>query len=281
MEIALLASGHGVEVMRHRMQRNATWTILQETELGEFQYYLITRGHVHWRSERQMGTLSTGESLVWNVPNDAIELTATEDTEFLLFCSTPLFQTHVTGLRDLEELAMTIEQKDGYTGEHCARIQRISMQLGRALDLSPKSLFALNIGSFLHDVGKVRIPGEILNKAGALTEDEWKVMKLHPVWGTDMVKELKQYCLLEAAQIIELHHERYNGSGYPYGLKLDEIPMGAAIVAVADSFDAMTTDRIYRKAKPISEAVLELKQSRGVLFHPGVVDAFLSLGLDR
>lgn len=279
--IALLAAGDGVEVMRHKMRENTQWTLLPETETGEFQYYFLIRGELQWHSERDSGKLSAGESLVLNASNEVIELTANQETEYLFFCSKPIFQRHVAGLRDMEQLAISIEQKDGYTSDHCSRIQQISMQIADVLGLSPREKFDLNIGAFLHDVGKVRIPTSILNKADALTTDEWRIMKLHTVFGKDMVLELNQFCLLGACKVIEHHHERYNGSGYPYGLWKDEIHKGAAIVAVADSFDAMVTDRVYRKGRPIDEAIYELKQNRGILFDPEVIDAFLTLGFDK
>lgn len=279
MNIRLLASGDGVEVMLHKMKANSQWTLLQETSSGEFQYYFLINGEIHWQSEHDSGAIHAGESIALNAASEALEITAIKDSEFLFFCSTPLFQRHVVGIRDLEQLAVSIEQKDGYTAGHCSRIQRLSMVVAGVLEFTPKDKFDLRLGAFLHDVGKVRIPSEILNKAGPLTAKEWRIMKLHPVFGRDMVMDLNQYCLTGACKVIEHHHERYNGSGYPYGLWKREIHNGANIVAVVDAFDAMTTDRVYRKARSVDEAIHELKQNREILFHPDVVDAFMSIDL--
>lgn len=279
MEISLLASGASVEVMRQHMEKGSRWTLLQETEQGELQYYFIIDGVLSWQSKRNSGVLQSGDSLVLNHATETIEITALEDASLLLFCSVPLFQRHISGLRDLESMAISIEEKDGYTAEHSVHIQSRAMEIAELLNFSPKEKFDLRIGSFLHDVGKVKIPLTILNKRGPLNHHEWEMMKLHPTFGRDMILALNQFCLHGASTIVEQHHERYDGSGYPYGLQRDEISQGAAIVAVVDSFDAMTTDRVYQKARSIDEAVSEISRNRGVLYHPQIVDAFLSLDI--
>ncbi|HEX6971283.1 MAG TPA: HD domain-containing phosphohydrolase, partial [Limnochordia bacterium] len=132
-------------------------------------------------------------------------------------------------------------------------------------------------GAFLHDLGKVGVPDHILGKPGPLTPSEWEIMKRHPVFGRAKVENTY---LHEVAPIIEQHHERFDGSGYPKGLRGDDIVLEARIVAVVDSYDAMTTDRPYRKALARGEAIDELRRGRGQLYDPEIVDIFVQLLAD-
>ena len=144
------------------------------------------------------------------------------------------------------------------------------MKIGKKLNLFKDELDNLIVASVLHDVGKINVPEEILNKPGGLTDEEYAIIKKHPVDGAEMVKDTYY---ADISTIIHQHHERLNGSGYPHGLKGEEITIGAKIIGVSDSYDAMTDDRSYRKAYSPEYAMDELKRFSGVLYEPAVVDA--------
>jgi len=172
-------------------------------------------------------------------------------------------------------LSETVSVADRYTEEHCERLQDLSLKIGKALGLTEKRLEHLKFAALLHDVGKVGIPIHILIKKGKLTDEEWKKIKEHPKKGADIVRQLSGF--EEVAQIIEQHQERCDGKGYPKGLSGDKIKKEAAIISVVDAFDAMTSDRPYRKAMSTQEAVKELQKNSGTQFDPDVVNAFVKI----
>ena len=202
---------------------------------------------------------------------------AEEETNFIYVTSRPVFHHYSKISKELMDLAIAIEEKDGYTAEHCHRITKLSMLVGEKMGLSKGEIIDLNFGSFLHDIGKTKIPISILRKPAKLTNFEWIEMKKHPIYGYEILRNTGISHFVSAAKIIEQHHERFDGSGYPYQLKGEEILIGAAIVAVVDSYDAMTTDRVYQTARTKVEALAEIKRCKGTLYHPDVVDIFLSL----
>jgi len=160
-------------------------------------------------------------------------------------------------------LAQAIEQRDSCTSMHCERLALISLSMGRALNLDAAQLLALYRGGFLHDIGKVSVPDSILNKPGPLTEEEWRVMRAHTVHGEMICRPLKT--LARVLPIIRHHHERWDGSGYPDGLRGEQIPLLARILQIADIFDALTSERPYKPALSVQEAlaVLEEETRRG------------------
>jgi len=149
-------------------------------------------------------------------------------------------------------LAQAVEQRDEYTGLHCTRLASYSVALGEALGLSRPEIRALNRGGYLHDIGKIGVPDAILFKKGPLTADEWVIMKTHTIKGVEICKPMKS--LAPVLPIIRNHHERWDGTGYPDGLKGEDIPLLARILQVADIYDALTTARPYKKAMTHAEA---------------------------
>lgn len=176
-------------------------------------------------------------------------------------------------------LASAIEAKDRYTRGHTERVTNLSLEIGQklikdgSLGLDDRFLENLRIAALLHDIGKIGVPETILNKERSLSPEEWEKMKLHPLIGATILRPIKE--LEEAIVGIKYHHERFNGQGYPEGL--NSIPLIAAIIAVADSFDAMTTDRSYRKAKSKESALEEIRALSGQQYDPRVVSAFVQL----
>jgi putative nucleotidyltransferase with HDIG domain len=177
-------------------------------------------------------------------------------------------------------LTTAIEAKDHYTRRHTERVTNLSLVIAQRVlkenpNLGDKFLENLRIAALLHDIGKIGIPETILNKNGSLDEEEWRMIKMHPSIGAEILQPLKE--LEYVIQGVKYHHERFNGNGYPEGLKENNIPLIAAIISVADSFDAMTTDRPYRRAKTKEETIKEIQSLCGQQFHPQVVSVLLQL----
>ncbi|MDD4573099.1 MAG: response regulator [Sphaerochaeta sp.] len=178
-----------------------------------------------------------------------------------------------TTLATLEAFTETIEQKDPYTKGHCSRVRTIALTIARALDFTDERLQVLEGGALLHDIGKIGIPEEILNKAAKLTKSEYDIIREHPASGERIIKHIDMFQAYRP--IIRSHHERMDGKGYPDGLKGEDIPIDVRIVSLADAFDAMTTSRAYRSALPTEFAVEELKLNSGTQFDPDLVNLFI------
>ena len=173
-------------------------------------------------------------------------------------------------------LALTIEARDPSTNGHCERLARYAVDLGTALGLSGDDLGALHRGGYLHDVGKVGVPDAVLLKPGPLSPAELEVMRRHPEIGDSLCAPLQS--LRRVRPIIRHHHERLDGSGYPGNLRGDEVPLLAQIVAIVDVYDALTTDRPYRRALPHAAAVRELQEGAGAgQYNARFVEAFLDV----
>ena len=178
-------------------------------------------------------------------------------------------------LGSIRMLAAAIDEKDPYTRGHSDRVAKYSMMLGQQLGLSAEDLDRLRIASLLHDVGKIGVDDRVLKKPGALTPEEFVIMKQHPTKGANIMRPVAQ--LKDMLPGIELHHEHVDGRGYPYGLKGDDIPLMARIIAVADTLDAMTTNRPYQSALELGDALRHIRKVAGTKFDLRVVDALESV----
>ena len=171
-------------------------------------------------------------------------------------------------------LCKAVETKDFYTRGHSDRVSRGSVMIAREIGMRAERVEAIRYAGMLHDVGKLGVPTKVLQKTGKLTEEEYAAIQLHPMRGLDIVREIG--FLDEALAGIMHHHERIDGRGYPMGLAGDEIPEFARVLAVADAFDSMTSTRSYRGARPVAEAIEELRKWSGTQFDPAFVDAFVA-----
>jgi response regulator RpfG family c-di-GMP phosphodiesterase len=204
-----------------------------------------------------------------------LEDMVSQRTQELRAAMTELEDSHTA---TLEALGSAVDLRDGATAGHSRRVLLYSMKIAERIGGLENQLRTLAMGAWLHDVGKLAIPDSILLKPGALSKEERRIMEQHVELGYQLVKGIP--FLVDAAEIILAHHERYNGSGYPRGLRGERIPPPARIFAVADSFDAMTSDRPYRSALPFQAGRRVIEAERGSLFDPEIVDAFLALGED-
>lgn len=172
-------------------------------------------------------------------------------------------------------LAAAVEAKDAYTEGHLRRLRAYSERLALAFGLDPKEVRAVRYGGILHDIGKIGVDEAIIRKPGPLTPEETIQMRRHPEIGAQIISQMR--FARDVAPIISAHHEYWDGSGYPRGLKGEDIPIGARIITIVDAYDAMTTDRPYRAALGLDEAVRRLHAGRGTQFEPEMLDVFLDL----
>ena len=172
----------------------------------------------------------------------------------------------------VEALAAAVDAKDPATHDHSRRVARIARVIAEHLHLSREAIEEIELAALLHDIGKLAIPDHVLGKPGKLDPSEWALIRLHPSVGAGILANHPQ--LSRIVPLVRAHHERWDGRGYPDGLRGEEIPLGAAIIALADAFDTMISDRPYRPARRFADAIEEIRHGRGTQFHPAVVDAF-------
>jgi putative nucleotidyltransferase with HDIG domain len=188
-------------------------------------------------------------------------------------------ELEATLLETIETLNAAVEARDPYTAGHSQRVRRVSLAIGRELRLSAKQLGALATAALFHDIGKIGMPDSILTKPDRLDRHEAATMREHVTRGAEIVSRISS--LKDSVPAIRHHHERWDGLGYPDRLSGPEIPIEAAIIAIADAWDAMTTDRPYSAALEMSEAIVQIHAGRGKQFNPAVVDAFVAVSQRR
>ena len=173
----------------------------------------------------------------------------------------------------VECISSALDARDPYTGNHSRRVSDTATLLAKMLGLSDDEIQEIHIAAHLHDIGKIGIPDSVLLKPGRLVDEEWKMMKRHPQIGADILAKSPRFSRISA--IILHHHERYDGKGYPFGAKEQEIPLGSRIIAVCDSIDAMASARAYRKALPLDTVYEEIEKNIGLMYDPDVAKKIL------
>lgn len=187
-------------------------------------------------------------------------------------------QTHLLSISDsFTRLQKAAAYKDDYTGLQISRIAHFSALVAKSIGMNMEFCNLIKLASPVYDVGEIGIPDSILKKPGALTVSEWNIMRKHTIYGADILSQLDDPVIKMAKQIALCHHEKWDGSGYPNGLKDEQIPMSARIVAIVDVFDALTTDKCYRPALPDFLALSIIEDGRGTHFCPFVTDKFLAI----
>jgi diguanylate cyclase (GGDEF)-like protein/putative nucleotidyltransferase with HDIG domain len=179
------------------------------------------------------------------------------------------------GLSAVYALVSAVEAKEPYIYDHSRKVNTYAVALAESIGLSPDQIANVSTAALLHDIGKIGIPDKVLNKKGKLNEEDWRAVKTHPELGATIIKNIPH--LAPCVNIVLYHHERWDGGGYPEGLQGEQIPMEARILAIADSFEAMTSARPYRPALPLKEIIKQLKQGAGLQFDPNLVDAFIRI----
>ena len=247
-----------------------------EDEQGFKSYYLIAGTAMVLENSQE---LHPGDLVIYKQNHDMLTLKTLTSCTFLVHTSKHDVYANLTARVDtMDQLLKDIQCKDHYTGEHSIRVYELVKALAMRLGYKNKALDHLIIAAHYHDLGKIHIDDDILNKPGKLTDEEYDYIKTHVTASKEMIvshfSEIVYY-------IIEQHHERYDGSGYPFGLIGEEILPESRILAICDSFDAMITDRVYKKGKTIQTALEELSQLSGTLYDPVYVSEFIRMIQDR
>ena len=226
--------------------------------------------------DRVVGTLTIGArgARVYGQNDRALVTIVASLVAVALQSSEAIARLEDSYLQTVTALARAMEAKDQYTADHADTMAEMALAVGRELDLSVAELREVQYGAVLHDIGKIGVPGAILNKPGRLTDDEFAVIANHTVVGESILAKIDY--LLPVARIVRSAHERWDGKGYPDGLLATESPQASRIIFVCDAFHAMTSDRPYRAAMPVNEALAELRAHAGTQFDPAVVQAFIA-----
>lgn len=223
-------------------------------------------------------TIFAGDMLVFKNTDEVQTIKTLEDTVLLVHASQyDVYKTVEDNQELVNAILLEIQEKDHYTGEHSLRVYELVKKMALRLGYTARALNNLTKAAYYHDLGKIFIPNEILNKPGTLSPDEFEIIKGHVELARDMIVENFNDSVY---QIIYQHHERYNGSGYPKGIQGEAICKEARILAICDSFDAMITDRVYKKGKSVEVALQELKELAGSQYDPELVKVFVEMLLE-
>jgi HD-GYP domain-containing protein (c-di-GMP phosphodiesterase class II) len=270
-ELSLIGRGDGAEIMIQKIRSQEIFFIEPSDRNETLEFFYILEGSIDCERDNQNVVLNKGEYFYVRGLKQTVCLKTISEVTLLYLSTAPFFHYLSKGIKELTSMNENVEEKDIYTHNHGVRVRDYSLKIAKILGFSSERLENIVFASLCHDVGKVFVPDEILNKPGKLTEEEFDLIKKHPVDGAKMARGTFMEKLDE---IIAQHHERIDGSGYPYGLKGYEILLEAKIIAIADSFDAMTSDRSYRKAMEMEVAFKELKSLSGIHYDEKVVEAF-------
>ncbi|MBO8167178.1 MAG: HD domain-containing protein [Kosmotoga sp.] len=269
--LALLAHGDGIEVLKQVIKGDVI-SYIEPFSGGELlEFFFVVEGKLMCKRNDEEIILETGDYFYAYNLKENVELRTFEDTVLLYVTSKPIFSSLSKEIKELKEIVVHVEEKDNYTHGHGKRVRDFAYAVGKMLKLSEEQMEKLLMGAFFHDIGKVHVPEEILKKPGKLTSEEFEYIKQHPEKGAQMVKGTSLEYILD---IILQHHERIDGSGYPQGLKGNEILLEAQIIGIVDSFDAMTSKRPYRDAMSWEDALRELKSLSGIKYDSHLISVF-------
>ncbi|QAA30573.1 HD domain-containing phosphohydrolase [Clostridium manihotivorum] len=268
-ELSLLANSGQTEVMIQRIDKDTLFFIYPGDNSDLMELFYILEGKIALDFNNETIRLSQGDYIVSKDLKDKTFFKTETDVSLLYVSNQPVFHLMSNKMKKLSEMRRLVEEKDMYTHDHGERVKEYSAKMGEKLHLSNNRITVLTFAAAFHDLGKINVPDEVLKKPGRLTKEEFEYIKKHPKDGEDIVKGT---FIQEAAKAIGQHHERLDGSGYPLGLKGDEICIEAKIVGVADSYDAMTSDRPYKKGMSPKDAIEELKSLTGKHYDELIVE---------
>jgi putative nucleotidyltransferase with HDIG domain len=257
--VVVITGRSDIETAIEAIRRGAIDYITKPFTVGHF-LQRVDRAIEEWRSRRRL----QGQARM-------LETLVRMKTDELTRSSRQIDEVHD---KTVLALGAALCLKDSETADHCERVSENSVKLGALLGLSPFELRNLRWGAYLHDVGKIGVPESILLKPGPLTTDERHTIEKHPLMGYNMIRNIE--FLVNATDVVLSHHERFDGAGYPHGLRGTRIPLHARIFSIMDTMDAMTSDRPYRSALPFSKVASEADRQSGPQFDPEIVETFLS-----
>ncbi|WP_246944171.1 HD-GYP domain-containing protein [Bacillus pinisoli] len=270
-DISLLARGDGTEIMIQTIAKDNYFYIYPSENPDVMEFFYILQGELECEHEGEKIKFGPNDYYYAKNITENIHFKTLSDVVYLWVITEPTFYQLSESISEFTSIVEKVEQKDRYTMDHSERVATYAMKIAKKMRLSKERLENLYIASFLHDIGKINTPEEILNKPGKLTDEEYDIIKRHPSDGAEMVKGSYYDGIVT---IIEQHHERLNGTGYPNRLQGEQIVLEARIIAVSDTFDAMTEDRAYRKGFTVQYCLDELKRLVNTHYDENVVRAF-------
>lgn len=273
-ELSLIAQCNGTEIMINTIKQDKLFHVDPSENNGVMEFFYLLEGSVEYDHNGNIKRLNKGDYFYMYKITESVFFKVLKEVTLLYVSTQPVYKSLKDEMCELTEIVKKVEKKDIYTFHHSERVREFSKKIAERLKFDGERLENLVYASAFHDVGKIYIPDEILNKPGRLTDEEMNYIKRHPIDGSKMIHDTY---LKYANKIIEQHHERLNGSGYPNGLKGDEIMMEAKIIGVVDSYDAMTSDRPYRKGMDPLLAIKELISMKGSYYDENVVDVFVEI----
>jgi HD-GYP domain-containing protein (c-di-GMP phosphodiesterase class II) len=253
--LTLLAGHDNVEIMMQTIKKDSLVWITPDDNTDLMEFFYILNGTLILENDDEKITLQEGNYFYVSNLKSEVLLKSITNIKMLYVTTKPLFNYLNSFTCDLNELLVKVDHKDKYTNEHSRRVMQYSVKICQKMKYEHTTIDKIAVASLFHDVGKCFTPDDILNKIGKLDIDEWRYVIKHPV---NSGRLLEAKFGKDIANIARMHHERLDGSGYPYGLCAKDIPIEARIIAVADSFDAMTSKRTYSDAKKYYDAVSEL-----------------------
>ncbi len=277
-EISLLGKEGDTEIMLHKLKKSSTAVFSPVVHMDAKEFVFMIEGELLCQGATIKKMIQKGDYFYIHDIKEKLHITALSDVTLLYVSNRSVYEEISHIVIELNEITHKVMQKDLYTYEHNNRLHSYSMQIAEKLDLNRERSEMLLFAAMFHDIGKLNVPDYILQKPGTLNEEEFGYIRQHPSDGKRIISDTY---LKYIGDIIEQHHERLDGSGYPRGLRAEEILMEAKIIAVADSYDAMTTDRPYRKAMAPKRAIQELESLVNVHYEKNVVDAFRDILLEQ
>nr|WP_240951702.1 HD-GYP domain-containing protein [Bacillus sp. RO2] len=274
-DMSLIAKGNATEVILQNINKGNIFYVYPSENEGVMEFFFILSGELLCEVKGEKIYLGPEDYFTATDIEVPVHFSAITNVTYLWVITEPTFHQMSNSIKSLKDVVQRVEQRDVYTFNHSERVAEYSIKIAKKFSLSTDRLENLFLASILHDIGKINIPSEILNKPAKLTDEEFDLIKKHPEDGAEMVKDL--YYGETIAKIIEQHHERLNGRGYPRGLKGEEIVLEARIIAVSDTFDAMTEDRAYRGAFTPEYAIDELQRLSPSQYDSEVVNALIEV----
>jgi HD-GYP domain-containing protein (c-di-GMP phosphodiesterase class II) len=268
-DLSLIAKGDGMEVMIQKIKPGEVFAVSPGDDRELMEFFYILEGEIAGKEADNGAVFKAGDSFYVRGLRETVYFRTLEPVVMIYMSTRPVFHLLSDEIAELVKISRAIEAKDTYTYDHDARLRQYALKIAMKIRLSKDRLEGLIFAALYHDLGKINVSEAILNKPGRLTPDEFELIKKHP---TDGRLLLEKTYLKDVGAIIEQHHERLDGSGYPKGLKGEEILLEARIIAVADSFDAMTSFRSYRRPVTNAEAIAELRSLVDVKYDRAVVD---------
>jgi putative nucleotidyltransferase with HDIG domain len=273
-QLCLIAKGDGSEVMIQEIDAETLFCLDPSGSEATMEFFYIIEGEVVLEKPPNKATLYKGEYFYTHNLSELTYFKAATKVKLLYVSTKPVFHYLSNRIEELKKIVEDVQNKDLYTLHHSLGVQENSLKIAKRLHWPHDRQEVLFYATLFHDIGKINTPIEILNKPGRLTNEEYEIIKKHPIDGAEMVEGTY---FKNLSTIILQHHERIDGKGYPHGIPGDKILIEAKIIAIADCYDAMTSDRPYRKGLTPQKAVDELIRCKGTQFDPTLVDLFIEI----